>query len=293
MRPVLEVLADGKERKSGEVSTMVGDRLNLSEEDRALRLKTGQTILLNRVAWAILYLVKAGAVERPRYAHVRILERGRKLLSSPEPVRTKSLDKFVEFTAWRSSEAGPTSADAVAQTLATSSSSPQEDIERGIASLEKVLQEDLLKHLLEADPAFFEQVVVDILEAMGYAGTRGSAQTLGRTGDGGVDGVVHQDALQLDSVFVQAKRYTGSVGAPEVNNFIGALDRKRAVKGVLMTTGTFSRQAVEAARESSRKVVLVDGTKLAELMVRHGVGVSTTATYKVQRVDTDYFEPDQ
>lgn len=293
MRPVLEVLADGKERKSSEVSLMVADQLKLTDEDRTLRLKTGQSILLNRVAWAILYLAKAGALERPRYGHVRILDRGRKLLSSSEPIRTKSLDKFSEFTAWRSSEDGPASANAVAQTLAATSSSPQEDIERGIASLEKVLQEDLLKRLGESEPAFFERVVVDILEAMGYAGSRGSAQTLGRTGDGGVDGVVHQDALQLDSVFVQAKRYTGSVGAPEVNNFIGALDRKRATKGVLMTTGTFSRQATEAARESSRKVVLIDGTKLAELMVRHGVGVSTTATYKVQRVDTDYFEPDQ
>lgn len=291
--PLLNAVSDGSTHRMSDLYDLLADQQGLSAEDRAELLPSGkQFTYRNRIAWARTYLQKAGLLEAPGKGAVRITEVGRQVLSSPPPKLNvtflKSYPSFFEFHAGPPTPSvGPPSAPPAVENDET----PQETLERLHKGLSTQLEAELLDQIKAAPPEFFERLVVDLLLLMGYGGSREDAgQTVGKSGDGGIDGIINEDPLGLDTVCIQAKRWEGTVGRPVVQAFAGSLEGYRAKKGVLITTSGFSADAVAYARQIEKRIVLIDGVRLAKLMVQHNLGVSTVATYEVKRVDSDYFE---
>src|SRR5579872_4735834 len=292
MLPVLEVASKG-ETSVPLAADAIADRVGLSQSEREELLPSGkQHLLHNRVHWAKFYLSKAGLLESPRRGRFVISAAGRKLLSNPpERLDTKyllSVPAFHDF--YKSGQAAEL--EEAATQPDTSKSTPEEVIEAAYKTARAALQAELLDRILQNSPTFFEGLIVDLLVAMGYGGShRNAATQLGRTGDGGVDGVINEDVLGLDRVYVQAKRYgTGSsVGRPEVQAFIGSLVGLGASKGVFVTTSTFSTQATEFVSRIPQRVILIDGKRLTELMIEHGVGVRSSRVLEFKRLDEDFF----
>jgi restriction system protein len=292
MLPVLEVASKG-ETSVPLAADAIADRVGLSQSEREELLPSGkQRLLHNRVHWAKFYLSKAGLLESPRRGRFVISAAGRKLLSNPpERLDTKyllSVPAFHDF--YKSGQAAEL--EEAATQPDTSKSTPEEVIEAAYKTARAALQAELLDRILQNSPTFFEGLIVDLLVAMGYGGShRNAATQLGRTGDGGVDGVINEDVLGLDRVYVQAKRYgTGSsVGRPEVQAFIGSLVGLGASKGVFVTTSTFSTQATEFVSRIPQRVILIDGKRLTELMIEHGVGVRSSRAIEFKRLDEDFF----
>lgn len=290
--PVLEVASKG-ETSVPLAADVIADRVGLSQSEREELLPSGkQRLLHNRVHWAKFYLSKAGLLESPRRGRFVISAAGRKLLSNPpERLDTKyllSVPAFHDF--YKSGQAAEL--EEAATPSDTSKSTPEEVIEAAYKTARAALQAELLDRILQNSPTFFEGLIVDLLVAMGYGGShRNAATQLGRTGDGGVDGVINEDVLGLDRVYVQAKRYaTGSsVGRPEVQAFIGSLVGLGASKGVFVTTSTFSTQATEFVSRIPQRVILIDGKRLTELMIEHGVGVRSSRAIEFKRLDEDFF----
>lgn len=300
MLPVLQAYADGKERVSSEVRDAVAARLGLTTDDVAERLPTApQTRFVNRAAWAHSYLKQSRLLESPRRGHYRITERGRELLASP-PARIdiaflERYPDFLEFRARKGTRGGDT--DLESASLESSAISehaaaltPDEQVRDGAARIRENLAAQLLDRVKQASPAFFESLVVDLLVAMGYGGSHeDAAKVVGRSGDGGIDGVIKEDRLGLESIYVQAKRWEASVGRPTIQQFAGALAGHHARKGVVLTTSTFTQDAMAYAKGLQTTIVLIDGKQLADLMIEFGVGVSEVETIKLKRVDEDYF----
>lgn len=296
MRPVLALMEDGGEWSAASIRDAVISQFDLTADDVAERLPSGRdTTLRNRVGWALTYLYRAGLLARPRRSVYRITQRGMEVLRQhPQRVDNSVLDLFEEFQAFRSRDAGPPrlgplvtrqGAPAVAD-VAT----PEERASSAYRELRASLASDLLERVSEQSAEFFEQVVLDVLQQMGYGGSRDdAAQRLGRSGDEGVDGVIREDKLGLDLIYVQAKKWTNTVGRPDIQRFVGALHGQRATKGVFITTSSFSRDAIGYADSVSPRVILVDGPELADLMIDHGVGVSVATRYEIKRIDLDYF----
>ncbi len=299
MLPVLRLCAE-KVWHMRDLVARVTDDLGLTQEERDQQTPSGgATIIASRVHWAKTYLKQAGLLEQPKRGVVRLSQRGQEVLNSnPARIDTALLQRFDEFRSFLSrtkSDNGPTSAPTpVAAAIAEPSNTPEEQIAAASRTLDKSLRDALLARILEGSPVFFEKMIVDLLLAMGYGGSRIDAgEQLGGTGDGGVDGVIREDQLGLDRVYLQAKRYqpTNTVGSEAVHAFIGALVGKGAHKGVLITTSTFSKAARNAANQSgSLRLVLIDGDTLTTLMVRFNVGVRVARTVDIKRVDLDYFE---
>lgn len=302
MRPLLAILADGEEKTVQTIRDTLARQFELTEEELEERLPSGRDrIYRNRVGWALTHLKGASVIESPRRGVYRITNRGRRVLAdTPETERVdlRTLSAFEEYRQFRSQNgsadattsatSGPGTATGEPDTV--SAGTPTERIEAAWGELRAALAADLLDRVREQPPEFFEQVVLDVLQAMGYGGSRGdSAERLGRSGDGGVDGVIREDKLGLDLIYVQAKRWADTVGRPHIQQFVGALDGQRASKGVFITTSTFSRDAFEYADAVNPRVILIDGKQLAELMIDHDVGVSVEMTYRIRRVDLDYF----
>jgi restriction system protein len=275
----------------------IADDLALSQEERELRIPSGTaTIIANRVGWVKTYLKQAGLLTQPKRAFVEITQRGRDVLSmNPEKIDVPLLEQFEEFRAFqnRTKHSGG-AATGTAGVSPGPSSTPEEQIAAASKTLDEALRDALLARILEASPAFFEKLIVDLLLTMGYGGARDDAgEQLGRTGDGGVDGVINEDRLGLDRVYLQAKRYApgNTVGSSTVQAFVGALVGRSASKGVLITTSTFSSAAKDAAKQSgAARLVLIDGEALTDLMIRFNVGVRVAQMVEVKRVDMDYFE---
>lgn len=289
--PLLELGSDGNEYRVGDAVEALADRFGLSEEDRRQLLASGtETLLANRVWWARTYLVKAGLLERTRPGYVRITERGRKLLAErPQRLRSADLLRFPEFREWhgggRKRRPDESIGVGVSEEVA-----PEELLAGAYRQLRSALAEELLSQVKSASPRFFERLVVDLLVAMGYGGSREEAgRAVGRSGDEGIDGIIAEDRLGLDLVYIQAKRWDRPVGRPEVQGFAGALQGQRARKGIMLTTSTFTKEAREYASKIDTRIVLIDGAQLVELMIDHGVGVTTVRSYEIKRVDTDYF----
>jgi restriction system protein len=293
MLPLLQLLADGKERPIAVITDAMADHFELTEEERRALLPSGQAeVIRSRVGWARTYLNKAGLIEAPRRGIWRITDRGRQVLAEkPARIDSKFLERFPEFVAFRRlrherSDAGAaneSSQEADGQT-------PEEALERAYQRLRTALEEDVLDSVKAASPKFFERLVVELLVAMGYGGSlRDAGQAVGRSGDGGIDGIIKEDQLGLETIYIQAKRWEGSVGRPEIQKFAGALQGHRARKGVFLTTGTFTAEAKEFAERLDSKIVLIDGQDLAHLMVEHNVGVSPVRRFELKKVDTDYF----
>jgi restriction system protein len=292
MPALLEHLRDGAERSNQETLDVLAERFGLTEEERAELLPSGrQALFTNRVAWAKSHLKRAGLIESPRRGVYRIAERGREALrQTQKPINMRYLEQFPEYRAFRSPNAsanGPTPdlALPVAGEL-----TPQEQLEYGYEQLRRELSGDILQRIRECPPEFFERLVVELLLAMGYGGSRSDAgRAVGRGGDGGIDGIIKEDRLGLDTIYIQAKRWVDTVGRPEVQKFAGALQGQRARKGIFITTSDFSKEAVTFASVIDSKIVLINGEQLAALMIDHDIGVTTAATYHVKRLDNDYF----
>ena len=294
MRPLLRLLDDGQEHGRHNDIEELARQFDLTDEERRELLPSGkQMVFANRVGWASTYLAKAGLIERVARNRVRITDRGRQALRDGlARIDTAYLSQFPEFVAFRrrpsrrAGDASPLSAaEQPGEVL-----SPEEMLGASYQRLREELAQELLTRIGASPPAFFETLVVDLLVAMGYGGSRRDAgQAVGRSGDDGIDGIIKEDKLGLDVVYIQAKRWDRPVSRPTVQAFAGSLEGQRARKGVLITTSTFTRDAVEYVTRIEKRIVLIDGERLAQLMIDHGVGVADVATYHVKRIDVDYF----
>ena len=296
MLPFLRFLGDSKDHSLREAEEALGEHFKLSSTERAELLPSGQQgIFRNRIGWARTYLKKACLVEAPKRGVFKITSRGLKTLAS-NPIRIdgKFLEQFPEFMEFRDLSKATTEIATVSGSAAAtvaSTTTPEEAIEFAHQGLREQLAQELLVRILGCSPTFFEQLVVELLVKMGYGGSRRDAgERIGQTGDGGIDGIIKEDRLGLDAIFIQAKRWQGSVGRPEIQKFVGALQGQRARKGVFITTSTYTADAIDYASRIDTKVVLIDGKHLSALMIDFDVGVSVSASYVVKRVDSDYFE---
>jgi restriction system protein len=294
MLPLLHLAADQQPHRFREIVNQIANTLQLTTAERTELLGSGtQTVLMNRVSWARTYLKQAGALSTPERGCLQITERGLKLLANhPEGITLALLQQFPEFQAFKQRKRHKDPDREIQWDSDIIFDDTPEDI---LASAYRVLSESLEQELLEAvkqaTPKFFEHLVVDLLVKMGYGGNRTDAgQALGKTGDGGIDGIINEDRLGLDVIYIQAKRWEGTVGRPDIQRFAGALQGQRAKKGVFITTSNFSREAKEYAALIETRIILIDGTRLAELMVEHNIGVSIVEAYEVKKLDSDYFE---
>lgn len=290
MLPLLKYAEDKNEHKFSDAVEYLSDEFALTKEERKelLPSKT-QDVITNRIGWARTYLKKAGLLEDTRRGYFKITERGLSVLSENlEKLSTKYLQKFDEFIAFREKH---TEKDTSSEIELTTEATPEEMLETGFAKLSENLIDDLLAKIGESSPSFFEHLVIDLLVHMGYGGSFSeAAQVVGKSGDEGIDGIIKEDKLGLDTIYIQAKRWKGVVGRPEIQKFAGALLGQKASKGVFITTSSFTKEAEEYVSSVDRKVVLIDGTKLATLMIEHNVGISTVRTFEIKRIDSDYFE---
>lgn len=292
MRPVLLTIADGAVHPFNETFEKVCKIFQLTNEEMDERLPSGkQTIIRNRVAWAGTYLKKSGLLIRPERGYLQITELGQTALEEQlESIGIDYLKQFDAFNAFQSvkkdSDPSDTQLDVFKQ-----NTDPVERLEEAHLEIQQELMDELLGMVKQESPQFLEVLVVELMQAMGYGGwSKASGMATQYTADGGIDGIINEDPLGLDTIYLQAKRYTnGSVGRPDIQAFVGALEMKRARKGVFITTSKFSVEAVEYVSMIEKKIVLIDGAKLSELMVKHGMGVTVRSTYQVKTIDSDYF----
>ena len=302
MVPILELARDQREHSSREVIAAMATQFRFTAEEAAERLPSGrQTVLVNRVSWAQTYLRAAGLTEGTRRAHFRITDAGLKVVATrPTVIDVAFLNQFPSFVAFRSRTTPKTSdraeienafQTALPDDAPSSSKTPEEVMADASRSLRVHLADELLDLVRQGSPAFFERLVVDLLQAMGYGGASSvSGQVTGRSGDGGIDGIITEDRLGLDAVYLQAKRWQANVGRPTVQEFAGAMQGHKADKGVIITTSEFTSEARDYVRTISTRIVLIGGAQLVNLMIDHGVGVRTVDTHVIRRIDGDYFE---
>jgi len=292
MLPLLVYLGDGAEHSLAEVIEVLGDRMGLSPEDKKELLPSESDVKFdNRVRWAAFYLRKAELVERTGRGRIRITERGRQVLGTkPERINIRFLRQFPEFLEFQQGTRRTESEDGVG-TTEEAQATPEETLEASYLNLRRTLAQELLDRVKKCPPKFFEKLVVDLLVSMGYGGSRKDAgQAIGQSGDDGIDGIIKEDKLGLDVVYLQAKRWEATVGRPVVQAFAGSLEGQRARKGVLITTSQFSQEAKDYVSRIEKKIILLGGEELAQLMIDHGIGVAEVRTYSVRKMDLDYFE---
>lgn len=301
MLPVLKHAAPGETRVP-DVEAQIADEFGLTQPERDQMLPSGrQKVLHNRIHWAKFYMSKAGLIASPRRGRFVATDAGRALLAqNPNHINIALLRQyptFEDFYQGGSSEgtAGALPDTSVVASAVASTTTPEEQIEQAHIAVQKAVRSDLIQRILDNSPSFFEKLIVDLLVAMRYGGShRDAARQLGRTGDGGVDGVINADRLGLDRVYLQAKRYAqGTVGRPEVQAFLGSLVGLGATKGVFVTTSTFSHQALEFVKHLPQRVILIDGERLADLLLEHNVGVRVSRTIEFKRVDEDFFSEEE
>jgi restriction system protein len=303
MLPVLRQFADGAEHATKDVRQRVANQLGLTAEDIAEMVPSGtQTRLANRAAWAHIYLKRAGLLQSARRGIYQITARGQEVLKSPPAhINIEFLDKYPEFAGFRSPGESPQlkgtdpalpkiTTGGVPPSLDAPALTPDEQIRNGYQLLRTNLASQLIERIHQASPAFFEKLVIELLVAMNYGGSyEDAAKVVGKSGDGGIDGIIKEDRLGLESIYVQAKRWEGSVGRPVIQQFVGALHERKARKGVIITASSFTKDAVQSAKDQSVTVILIDGVQLAEYMIEFGVGVSDVETIKLKKLDEDYF----
>ena len=291
MAPTLKTLADGGEHSLAELRAVVADRLALTEEDLRAKIPSGTPLFANRLHWAVTYMYQAGLLSRPRRGVVRITDRGRKMAAAhPDRIDVRVLSEFPEFIDFKSRSHQPRQAHE--PDLAEGGTTPREAVSTAVDEANAAVAAEVLDRVRQREPAFLEQLVLAVLTAMGYGGAAGAAEHLGKAGDEGLDGVIRQDPLGLDRIYVQAKRYgvNRPVGRPEIQEFVGALHGAQADRGIFITTSRFTPEAVTYTDRVAARVVLIDGAALSGLMVRHNIGVQDQQTYVIKRVDEDFFE---
>ena len=294
MLPLLRLARDGAERPFREAVERLSDEFSLSDDERAELLPSGTVhVFGSRVGWARSYLKQAGLLAAPKRGVFRITAEGIALhATAPARIDNNLLNQYESFRAFRAR--GRDSEDAtsaVPAVEAASEQTPEDAMATAYQRVRKNLETELLEQVKGASPAFFERLVVDLIVAMGYGGSRQDAgRALGRSGDGGIDGIIKEDRLGLDVIYLQAKRWEATVGRPEVQKFAGALQGQRAGKGIFITTSGYSREALEYVNVISTKIILIDGEMLTSLMVDHDVAVTRMGTYELKKIDSDYFD---
>jgi restriction system protein len=295
MLPLVKLASDGQEHNITDAIDALADQFGVDEQDREIMLPSGtQTRLYNRVTWALTYLTKSLLLDKSARGRFKIAPRGVEVLKkNPPRIDNAFLTQFDEFRAFRKKKAKSASivepADDGGDEVETSLT-PLERVEGGYNELREVLADELLSRVRVMKPKAFEQLVVDVLVAMGYGGSQlDAAQVVGKSGDGGIDGVIKEDRLGLDMVYVQAKRHTNDVGPGAIREFVGSLGEHKATKGVFITCGGFTSGAIEAAAKAHHRIVLIDGDQLADYMIDNGVGVADYKAYTVKKLDGDYF----
>jgi restriction system protein len=292
MLPLLKLAGDGNERSIRDSVELLAKQFALSEEERRELLPSGQQARFdNRVHWARSFLKQARVLENTKRGYFRITERGRQLLAeNPKTLNMKTLERYPEYVEFREKRTeGEEEASGGAQ-LAHEVRTPEEALEQSHKTLTEALAAEVIQRIKDCSPAFFEKVVVELLVRMGYGGTQQEAgKAVGRSGDEGIDGIINEDRLGLDAIYLQAKRWRSPVGRPEIMKFVGAVQGKRAHKGVFITTSSFTREAQDYTSNIANKVVLIDGRTLALLMIENNVGVSLAKAFEVKRIDSDYF----
>jgi len=297
MLPLLRFVGEKKDETStGEAVEVLAKELGLTDEDLKEMLPSGiQSTFVNRVGWASTYMKKAGLLEATRRGYYRITSRGQELLKKqPKAINVKLLKQypeFLEFQKLRGTRSGE-KISPVGGAPDISAATPSEALETAYENLRDELADEVLARLKKSSPSFFERVVVELLVKMGYGGSRADAgKAIGRSGDGGIDGIIKEDRLGLDVVYIQAKRWdNNSVGRPDVMQFAGALQAQKANKGIFITTSRFTDDARSYVSQIGSKIVLIDGEQLTNLMMDNDVGVSTVSLYPVKKIDTDYFD---
>jgi len=291
-KSLLDIAADSEEHSLKEARERIAAAFNLSQEDLAEALPSGtQTKFDNRVAWAKSYFVQAKVLESPKRAHFVITERGKELLSQGhERIDVKVLSQYPEFVEFHTPSKLNKSIAESTHSEESASETPEEILQKSYQSIRRDLASEILERIKVNSPSFFEKLVVDLMVAMGYGGSRLDAgKSVGQSGDEGIDGIIKEDRLGLDVIYLQAKRWGGTVGRPDIQKFVGALHGKRAKKGVFITTGKFSDEAHDYVKIIDPKVILIDGRNLADYMIDFNLGTSSAVTYEIKRIDSDYF----
>jgi restriction system protein len=290
MLPLLQYAGDRDEHSLREAIEALADEFELTSEERTELLPSGQQATFdNRVGWARTYLKKAGLLKSTRRGYFQITERGIGILeSNPPEINRAFLMQFPEFVAFQQPSQEETKKRQEEETDETQT--PEEVIEAAYQRVREGLAAELLQTVKDQSPAFFERLVIDLLVKMGYGGTRKDAgEAIGRSGDAGIDGIIKEDRLGLDILYVQAKRWENTVSRPEIQRFAGALHGQRARKGIFITTSDFSKAARDYVSRIDSKIVLIDGDTLAQLMIDYNIGVTPVASYELKRIDSDYF----
>ncbi len=290
--PLLKFASDGKEHSIREAIDHLADVFGLSAKERNELLPSGQRARFDmRVGWARAYLKQSDLLEPTRRGYFCITQRGKDVLKqNPAEINVKFLEPFSEFIEFRSRSRKDKTPQSVADICEFETQSPNEAIEEAYQKVRNNLAQELLAQIMRCSPAFFERIVVQLLVRMGYGGSlKDAGKAIGRSGDDGIDGIIREDRLGLEIIYIQAKRWNAPVGRPEVQKFVGALQGQRARKGILITTATFTNDAREYASRIDNKVVLIDGTELAQFMIDYDLGVSKVASYEVKRIDSDFF----
>jgi restriction system protein len=298
MLPLLETLADQKEHSLRDLILQICNRFNLTEEDKNELVPSGvQTKIYNRVTWVMTHFKKAKLIVSPKRSTFIIAEKGLEIIkSTPERIDLKFLKEIPEYKQWTETyikdwqETHSSDRKDSVEDLETEKT-PEELLDYSYSQLKEELAIELIEKIKECSPGFFERLVIDLLIKMGYGGSRKEAgKVIGKSGDGGIDGIINEDKLGLDSIYVQAKKWEGTVGRPEIHKFIGALAGQGAKKGIFITTSYFTKEANEYQPKNDTKIALIDGKKLAELMIEYGIGVTIKMNYEVKKMDSDYFE---
>ncbi len=297
MLPLLQFAGDGKVHHIRQAIEHLADHFRLSEEDRKVLLPSGrQARFDNRVNWARSYIGQAGLLDSAGRGSFVITKRGQQVLTNPPgKIEKKFLEQFEEFQEFQNRKKSKSSSGSPAELSSADdnpdAATPEELLESNYQNLRETLAQEILDRIVACSPAFFEQLVVDLLVKMGYGGSRKDAgEAIGRSGDDGIDGIIKEDRLGLDVVHIQAKRWKNTVGRPDVQSFAGSLEGNRSRKGVFITTSNFSQDAHDYVKRIEKKIILIDGETLANLMIDYRVGVSEMVTYSVCKLDTDYYE---
>ena len=294
MLPLLCFAQDEKEHRTRDAIDALADQFGLTEEDRSTLLPSGtQAVFTNRIGWARSYLKQAGLIESQRRGWFRITQDGLSLLKTgSDKINIALLEQYPSFVAFRAGKKTLDDQEGPSITQGPDvSGTPEDALASAYLQLRTNIETELLETVKQSSPAFFERLVIDLLVQLGYGGNRqDAARAVGKSGDGGIDGIINEDRLGLDVIYVQAKRWESTVGRPEIQKFAGALQGQRAKKGIFITTSAFSNEALEYARVIDTRIILIDGQRLVKLMVDANVGVSLVGAYEVKKIDSDYFE---
>ena len=292
MLPLLRFAGDGQEHQLKDAVSVMADEFSLSDEERNEFLPSGQQrVFTNRVGWARTYMKKAGLLSSARRGYFQITDRGQAVLKEkPNEINQKYLERFPEFIEFKSIRRDKSEENGSETLELALGQTPNEALESAYERLRSELASEIIASIRGCDPTLFEKIVVELLVKMGYGGSRKDAgRAIGRSGDEGIDGIIKEDHLGLDSIYIQAKRWEATIGRPEIQKFAGALQGQRARKGIFITTSDFTKDALDFVSRIDSKIILIDGATLAKLMIDFGVGVNPVATYQVQKIDSDYF----